>query len=416
MLAEWAAVALDNARLIERDAERRRELERTVGALEASASIARAVGGEPDVDRILELVVTRGRSLAHARAMLVLLREGDRLAVAAAAGELGCPAVGRTVGVQGAAVAHVLSGASPLLVADVEAALGFSAVDLGVHGARSALLVPLVYRALGVGVLVAFDRLIDGPAFTVDDKRLVHGFAASAAAAVAAARRAERERLRHSIESAERERRRWARELHDSTLQSLGALRLDLTSARRTRDLVKIEQAIERTIGQLGHEMRNLRTFITDLRPAALDDLGVPAALAALVARTTTLYNLAISLDVDLDFEAGRSDRRISSDIETPIYRTVQEALTNVGKHAGAANARVEVRERGGMVTITVSDDGHGFDTSIASDGFGIIGMQERAALARGRIEIRSSASGTTVTSRLPTRETEVSPPASGAP
>ena len=406
VLADWAAAAIDNAHLYEREAARRRELERAVGALEASAAIARAVGGETDVERILELVVERGRALVEARAMLVLLRKGDHLAVAAAAGDTGRTAVGRAVAVDGSAFGRVLAGGTPLLIADVERQLQLSSDELGVRGVRSALVVPLVYRGLGVGVLVAFDRIAGGraggPQFTLDDERLVLGFAAGAAAAVATAQCAERERLRHSLESAERERRRWARELHDATLQSLGALQLGLTTARRTDDRAAIDEAIDCTIEHLGEEMTHLRALIIDLRPAALDDSGMPAALAALVARATALYDLDVSLELDLDFESGRSDRRHAPEIETAIYRTVQEALTNVCKHADAARADVEVGERDGVITIVVADDGHGFDAAAAGDGFGIIGMQERAALAHGRMEVRSSPAGTTVTSLLP--------------
>jgi signal transduction histidine kinase len=401
MLADWAAVAIDNAHLHEREAARRRELERAVAALEASAAIARAVDGETDAERIIELVAERGRALVEARALLVLLREGERLTVAAAAGGCVERAIGRSVAVHRSAAGRMLARRSPLLVADAKRRSQLSTA-LGVRGVRSALVVPLVDRGRELGVLVGFDRVVRGPAFHLDDERLAVGFASGAAAAVAAAQRAEQERVRHSVESAERERCRWARELHDATLQSLGALRLGLTSARRADDRAVLDVAVDYAIEHLGEELTHLRALITDLRPAALDDSGVPAALAGLVARATALHDLRVSLDVDLDFEAGRSETRLAPEIATAIYRTVQEALTNVCKHAGATRADIEVRERDGVIAISVADDGRGFDPAAAAGGFGIVGMRERAALAHGRMEIRSSPAGTTVTSLLP--------------
>ena len=90
MLAEWAAIAIGNARLYEDVARRRAELERAVRGLEATATVARAVGFETDLERVLELVVKRGRALVDADSLLVILQEGDELRVAAAAGEIGC--------------------------------------------------------------------------------------------------------------------------------------------------------------------------------------------------------------------------------------------------------------------------------------------------------------------------------------
>jgi signal transduction histidine kinase len=209
---------------------------------------------------------------------------------------------------------------------------------------------------------------------------------------------AERERLRHSLLSAERERRRWARELHDSTLQNLAALKLMLSTARHKADAAGIDAAIDDAIELLGSEVRDLRALITDLRPAALDDAGVAAALAALAERATTLYDLDVSVQVDF----GCCDTRLEPDLETAIYRTAQEAVTNVCKHAGARHAAIAVLADDDDVKVEVSDDGHGFDPADVAGGFGVIGMRERAELAGGRIEISSSPAGTTVRAVLP--------------
>jgi signal transduction histidine kinase len=209
---------------------------------------------------------------------------------------------------------------------------------------------------------------------------------------------AERERLRHSLLSAERERRRWARELHDSTLQNLAALRLILSSAAQEGDPRRIHAAIEETIELLGTEMRYMRGLITELRPAALDDSGIEAALVALAERAMALYELKVAVEVKL----GNLGPRLAPDLETAIYRMAQEALTNVCKHAGATRATVSVRAHDGGVTLEVADDGRGFDPAAAPTGFGLIGLRERAQLAGGEIEIESSAQGTTIRALLP--------------
>src|SRR3954449_1545700 len=197
VLAEWAGIAIGNARLYRASETRRDELERAVRRLEATTTIARAVGGETDLARVLELIVKRGRALVDAQGVLILLRDGTGLVVAATAGEV--PA-----GVQGSRLA------SPAASID---ALGLDP--------ESALTVPLVFRGQSLGLLAALGRR-DGGALGTEDERLLIGFAASAATAVATARTVEAQRLRDAIQGAEEERRRWARELHDETLQGLG--------------------------------------------------------------------------------------------------------------------------------------------------------------------------------------------------
>jgi signal transduction histidine kinase len=235
-------------------------------------------------------------------------------------------------------------------------------------------------------------------AFDVRAAKVADGFVVVTREVTNVRESAERERLRHSLMSAERERRRWARELHDATLQNLAALRLGLSTARRKGDAQRLDAAIDDTIELLSSEMRYLRALITDLRPAALDDSGVAAALAALAERAMALYDLEVAVDADLDDPATR----LAPDLETAIYRMAQEALTNVCKHAGARHAAISVTAGDGVIAVEVADDGRGFDTAGASGGFGLIGMRERATLAGGHLEISSSPAGTTVRALLP--------------
>ena len=149
-----------------------------------------------------------------------------------------------------------------------------SADKLGVPDAHSALIVPLAYRDAPLGVLLAFDRTPGAQPFTDEDERALKAFAASAATAVVIAQSVEKQRLRDTLAASEQERRRWARELHDETLQALGGLRVLLSSARRVGTLDALVGATGQALEQIEQEITNLRAIITELRPAALDELG----------------------------------------------------------------------------------------------------------------------------------------------
>ena len=159
---------------------------------------------------------------------------------------------------------------------------------------------PLIFHGLEVGVIEVFDRL-DGPQFRTEDERMLVAVGSSAATAVATARSVERDRLRRSLEAAEAERSRWARELHDDTLQGLGALRMRLSSARRDEDLGSLHGTLDGAVDQLAQEIANLRSLITELRPAALDELGLVPALEALFERARVAHGLVIDGTVELD-------------------------------------------------------------------------------------------------------------------
>ncbi len=398
ILAEWAAIAIDNARLHQSVERRRDELERAVHGLEATTAIARAVGGETRLERVLELIVKRGRALVEARALVILLEEGEDLVLAAGAGRFDPHALGRRLREDGTTWGEVCRSGRAERIADVPSRLRISADRLGVSDARTALLVPLAFRGRMLGVLAAFDRLTSDPAFRGDDERLMLAFAAIAATAVATAKTVEQARLRDSLDAAEQERRRWARELHDETLQGLGALRVLLSSALRRADPAGLEAAVRESVAQVGREIDALRTLIAELRPAALDELGLPPAIASLTDRAGTAEGLAIDREVCLD-------GRLAPELETTIYRVVQEALTNAAKHAGADGVAIAVAEHDGRVTIEVRDDGAGFDPAARAGGFGLIGMQERCTLAGGELEVVSAPGrGTVVRASLPAR------------
>ncbi|MCW2983264.1 MAG: sensor histidine kinase [Conexibacter sp.] len=407
VLADWAAIAVANARLYSDVAARRDQLERTVRALDTTAEISSAIGGEIELDRILELLAKRGRALVGARTAVIILVSGGQLEVAAAAGVVPDGLIGRRASTDEWALGGVLRSNRPERLTDLDRRAGrLFAAELS---AAAGILVPLVHRGRAIGVLAAFDRLEAGPDFSLDDERLLQAFAATAATAVATGQNVAWHSMEGSIRASEAERRRWARELHDETLQELGSLRVLLSAARRSRDPERLDEALGQAIELVTSGIANLRGLIADLRPAALDDIGTGAALSGLVERVRATSGLPIELTVDLAYEAGRAASRHVPELEETVYRIVQEALTNAIKHADAERVWIEVREAGGEVAVVVGDDGRGFDPEAAPTGFGLVGMRERATLGQGSLQVRSApAQGTVLEVRLPVRQTVV--------
>jgi signal transduction histidine kinase len=400
VLSDWAAIAIDNARLYRSATARRDELERAVRGLEATAAIARAVGAETDLSRVLELVVKRGRALVEAHDVLILLREGDELVVAAGAGDVSLDEP-RRIPVEGSTAGEVLAERRSRRLADAPDEMRVPATELGLANATAALMVPLMYRGEALGVLSAFDRIGSDARFSHDDQALLEAFAAQAATAVATAQTVATDRLRRSLEASESERRRWARELHDETLQALAGLKVLLSGAIRLDDVEAMRGRMRDAIGQLTHDIESLRGLIAELRPAALDQLGLQPALTSLVERTAVTSGLEVRTTFELP-----EDLRPSPETETTVYRIVQESLTNVAKHARAEGVAVEVRYEDNEICIAVADDGVGIDADAkANGGFGLTGMRERVELAGGELEVApGAAGGTLVSARLPLR------------
>ncbi|HEY7074155.1 MAG TPA: GAF domain-containing sensor histidine kinase [Solirubrobacteraceae bacterium] len=399
VLADWAAIAISNSRLY-RDVRRRRdELERTMHSLETMIEVSRSLGGETDLDRVLELVAKRSRALLHARASEITLLDGDEFVIAAAAGEGVERLRGQRVPIDESIARVALRSGRAQRFDDLPPDV-FARRQLA---ARSAMVTPMVFKNRPVGFLMVFDRLGSVARFNEDDERLLEAFAASAATAVATAQTASSEVLRRSIEASEQERRRWARELHDETLQQLAGLRVLLAAARRSGDAPRMEAAIGEALGLIGDGIAELRGLITDLRPAALDELGTTAAIEALVARVSQQSGLQIACRLELAHEDA-PERRHTAEVEATVYRLVQEALANAVKHAHATRVAVSVDERDGRVEIEVRDDGRGFDAARAGGaGFGLLGMRERVGLVNGTLDVTSqTGAGTTVRARIP--------------
>ena len=403
-LAKFAGLAFDHARRYTGAAARGDELARTLAALQATTEITHAVGGATDIGVILELVAKRGRALVSARALLIEIVSGSELVVAAAAGERPAGLIGQRIALADTVASAALRTRSTHRLEVELNRARFDQHGLGRHGVRAdaGLVVPLVFHNQTYGVLLALDKLHEGPKFTADDQALLEAFATSAATAVATAQSTTSERQHQRLAAAEAERGRWARELHDETLQSLAGLRVSLGIAYRKDDAEALKATVGEAIEHLEDGISNLRALVTDLRPAALDQIGLEAALAALCERASR-HGLQIDSSIELAYEEGRQPTRHIPELETAVYRIIQEALTNASKHGQASRAVIEIHEDATTVELSVRDDGDGFDSATSTAGFGLIGIRERVQLLQGTVQIASSpGQGTTITASFP--------------
>jgi signal transduction histidine kinase len=393
LLAAQRAAATDSARLVGELASQGQELKRALRTMRTAMEIATAVGSDTDLDRILELIARRARALVDADGLLIWLRHGDMLRIAAVAGNADIPE-DAAIPLGGSTAGETLLAGRSLRVEDARE-MRVDPAEFGMSQASSALIVPLTHHGRGLGVLMAFDRLGAMASFDAGNERALEAFAASAATAVATARLVEAQRLHDSIAAAEAERGRWARELHDETLQGLASLKLALTGALRAEP-VRAREAVRSAVEHLEHDIAALRMIIADLRPAALDELGLEPALRTLIAGVSKTAGLRARVSIRL------GSGRLPPNVETIAYRVAQEALTNVVKHADARTVSVDVRLDGGRLRLTVADDGRGVE-HVRDGGYGIAGMRERAELAAGEVEVaHASRGGTRVRLELP--------------
>jgi signal transduction histidine kinase len=368
-------------------------LAQSVLRLEAFAQIARQVGGETDLSRVLQLILRHGREIIEARSLLVFLREGEELVLAAAGSEQDEPAEPIRMPVEGSLPGSVVTTGAARLIAPGARELR----ELGAP-AQAAVLVPLTFHGQPLGVLAALDPPAGDRGFSEGDAELLDAVGASAATAVMTAKSVARSLLRSSIDASEQARRRWARELHDETLQGIGGIALLLSSALATGDDGALRRAVEQAVDQTAAEVRTLRGLIAELRPAALDDLGLGPAIETLAERSAASSGFAVRTELELPPDGAE---RLPAETESTVYRLVQEALTNVVKHAEAGEVVVRLAQRNGSVEVIVRDDGRGFDPEQPSEGFGLVGMRERVALAGGSLRVSSRAGGPTTIEAL---------------
>lgn len=405
--ASLAAVAgltvpmLSVGRLVGLEHRRRRELEGLLGdlVLERSDGVPADVRSNPLLSRIIE----RTQTITSARAVVLALVEDEQLVVTNVAGEIGAECIGERVPLTGV-IAHPLAAREPARITeDVHRLIPPGLRD---HApAHAALLAPLVVGSEACGLLVAYDCTRHADlAFDAEDEDVLRAFASSAAVAVTTARAVTLQGAKLAIDASERERRRWARELHDDVLQQATAVKLMLEFARDEPE-PDLRATVDDAVGRLEEQIDELRSLLSDLRPAALDRLGLPAALEQLVDRQRRDTPAEIELE-PIDDATGAALRRLSQSAEVAVYRIAQESIANAIRHGRPEIVRVAVQADGPDVVLRVEDDGGGFDPAIAarrsSRGYGLDGMRERAAAEHGTLAVRTvPGAGTVIEARL---------------
>jgi signal transduction histidine kinase len=402
LLAAQAAVAIENARLYE-------SATRWMRQLESMAEIGNVLVGDLELPHMLERICTRLRELVGARSVFAALPtlQGD-LRIEAAADEhdisqaagLRVPLVGSKSG-QAFVRRQTYRVDSFLDDPDIDHELARRFSELaGLPVPTAGVFVPLVVRDRAIGVLVVHDRLGGTTAgshrFNEEDERLVESFASRAAVAIDLSQRVELDVLRRVVAAQEVERRRLARELHDETGQALTSLLLGLRAAEEATE----EEARRKTLASLRElataTLQDVRRLAVELRPKSLDDFGLVPALERLVSGFSERTGLDTHVQAHLE-------RRLPPEVETALYRIVQEALTNVAKHARATSVSVLVTSKDGSATAVIEDDGVGFSLDTPVDGLGLMGMRERVNLLGGRLTVESSRrTGTTIVVEVP--------------
>lgn len=391
LLAAQAAVAVENARLYESATGWSQQLE-------SLNEVGAALVGELELEPLLDLVAARLRQLISARLVAIALPAGTGLRIAAADGEGASELAATSVLEHDSKTGRVLErGRSER----VDSLLEDPEVNQEVArrlGASSGLYVPLRVRERTIGVLIAHDKIGRDQRFSSSDLRLAEQFALRAAIAVDLSRRVARDSLRRVVAGQEVERRRLARELHDETGQALTSILLGLRAVDEADKKEGVTNAVADLRELVVGTLQDVRRLAVQLRPKALDDFGLVPALERLVQTFSESSGISVELEAQLGHE------RVPTEVETTVYRIVQEALTNVVKHAEATKVSILLVRSESSVTAVIEDNGRGFDPAVGKlDSLGLEGMRERVELHEGRLTIESShGSGTTLRIEVP--------------
>ncbi len=257
--------------------------------------------------------------------------------------------------------------------------------------------VPVMTRGVAFGNLYLAEKQ-PGGGFTEEDEEITTLLAAQAAVAIENAGSVQRDALRRAVQAQEVERRRLARELHDETGQALTSILLGLSAVERAESAEAARFAARALRNLVVETLQNVRRLAVELRPSALDDFGLEPALRRLG------QTVREGGDLDVQVEARLGAHRLPADVETALYRIVQEALTNVVKHAGAAHVSIVLTRKQNSVLVMIEDDGRGFDaTRPTVEGLGLLGMRERVELLDGSFQLEATPrAGTTLIVELP--------------
>jgi signal transduction histidine kinase len=379
-LAAQAAIAVDNVRRLE-------AAHRRADELESVQEIARAVLGTLDLDSLLPLVARRARRLTGAETVGVAVAVDDELVFRHAHGidalALEGVRTARDMSVVRSELSHGLGAASVEACAlEVQGEVAGALVAMGPRPFDAHARTLLATFSSHVAIALANARAVGAELERVQDAALRES--------ALARERAAGEGVRRAIEAQEGERARLARELHDEAGQYLTAIALHLRALEQDVPTDALRERVAGLRDQVAAATTALRGLATRLRPSALAEHGLAHAIEEHAARVRK--DAGIAVDVDL----RGLDADLPEDVQIALFRVVQEALTNVVRHSGAASASVVATAQGNRIRLVVDDDGCGFDTSAPTDHLGLAGIRERVELLGGRLRVESSPGGGT--------------------
>jgi two-component system NarL family sensor kinase len=401
-LADHATIALEKHRLLQ---EAKRQAAEQAALAESANAIARL-----DVGTVLETIVTQASNIVKlSRCSVILHNPADNTLRWAAGTEVHPQVKAEIYPPDAGLIGHVFSTGEPLLVDDILADARAIAKHLTtVTGTRSFLCVPLRWGQSTIGVLIATHQEVG--IYTRHDLGLLATFADYATIALSNARlygslqQREEERaflLRQLMTGQEAERRRVAVDIHDGPLQSIGVNILAVDRIRKLMDLGRAPEAMSELVQvreRMSAVIQELRDVINDLRPVALENLGLMPATSAHLNYFHEQTGIRTHLEDNLD------GYRLPAAVEVIFFRLLQEALTNVRKHASAASVWVTFELAEGVFRMSVTDNGLGFDPksilrSPESGHIGLHSMQERIEAIGGGMEVVSAqGQGTRIT------------------
>jgi len=369
------------------------------GALAAVADAVLGIAGDLSINTVLERLVASAGELVGARYAALGVPDGDggfARFLTAGMTDAEVEALGplpRTHGLLGA----MLTDPAPYRIADVTTDPRFRGWWPAGHPVmRSFLGVPIVFKGDVIGAFYLTDKT-SGPAFTEADEQMVGVLAAHAGVLMEHARLYEQSRELSVLD----ERNRLARELHDATTQTLFSLRLAVETAAAlvATDPARAATELDAARSLVDATFAELRALVFELRPPTLDADG----LVTTVRKHLEVAGRAHGLQVQLTAQGADE---LSPQTEREVFRIVQEAVTNVLRHARASTLEVDLAFDPGRVTLTVRDDGVGFDPAarlIRSRRLGLTSMRERARALGGRLTVESApGKGTTVLAEVP--------------
>jgi signal transduction histidine kinase len=382
--AAQAGVALENARLYEEVQARGGELARRVRELSSVEHVGHLLISGVGIDDVLRSAAEEALKLTGASRSVLMLLDVDsgELVIKEIAGD--APPgdyVGTRLAPNSSKAHAVLARMTGESVEDLAADAEVDPEVLGQLGhPRSGAFVPLIVRGRGVGALAVYDRTDQRP-FSSDDLAILQILANQAAIAL------ENERLTMALRDLAvlEERERISKELHDGVIQSIYSVGLSLQGSRSLlqRNPELVTTRIDQAIAELDNVVRDVRSYIFELRPKSVEELGLGTAVAELVKEfeVNTLAHTTLQLDDEACSALGE-------DQQTHVVQIVREVLSNIARHAHATEVDISFRKEGSLIELIISDDGRGFDPDTVHRGHGLRNMEERARKLGGTLEI----------------------------